>query len=107
MNVARTMMLDVRTPWVGLAALVAMFVIPYLPDWLFQGPRTVRHWPRRHICGHCGAPWTDEHACRLDGGGFLARLRGSLHRRRATRTGRELEQPARQLTRLRNQRRNR
>ena len=25
---------QVDTPWVGLAALVAMFVIPFLPDWL-------------------------------------------------------------------------
>jgi hypothetical protein len=32
-----------RTPWAGLLALVAMFVIPFLPNWLFEGPRTVRH----------------------------------------------------------------
>jgi hypothetical protein len=25
-----------RTPWVGLAALIAMFAIPYLPPWLFE-----------------------------------------------------------------------
>ena len=37
----------VDTPWVGLAALVAMFVIPFLPSWLFEGPRTIRHRPRR------------------------------------------------------------
>jgi hypothetical protein len=40
-----------------------MFVIPFLPDWLFEGPRTVKHWPRRHVCGECGAPWTDGHLC--------------------------------------------
>jgi hypothetical protein len=34
------------TPWVGLAALAAMFVLPWLPHWLFEGPRTVRHRPR-------------------------------------------------------------
>jgi hypothetical protein len=34
--------------WVGLAALVAMFVIPFLPSWLFEGPRTEwREWLRR------------------------------------------------------------
>jgi hypothetical protein len=37
------------TPWVGLAALLAMFVIPFLPTWLFEGPRTIKHRPRRHI----------------------------------------------------------
>jgi hypothetical protein len=52
-------------PWIGLAALVAMFAIPFLPDWIFEGPRTVRHWPRRHICGACGAAWTDGHVCEL------------------------------------------
>lgn len=52
-----------RTPWVGLLALAAMFLIPFLPNWLFEGPRTVRHWPRRHVCGRCGAAWTDGHSC--------------------------------------------
>ena len=50
-------------PWIGLLALVAMFVIPFLPDWLFEGSRTVRHWPRRHVCGACGADWTSGHVC--------------------------------------------
>jgi hypothetical protein len=52
-------------PWFGLLALVAMFVIPFLPNWLFEGPRTVRHWPRRHVCGDCGAPWVTGHACEV------------------------------------------
>jgi hypothetical protein len=52
-----------RIPWLGLAALVSMFVIPYLPSWLFEGPRTVKHWPRRHICGVCNAVWTEGHTC--------------------------------------------
>ena len=59
----------VDTPWVGLAALVAMFVIPFLPSWLFDGPATIRHRPRRHICADCGEPWTARHVCepqRLD-----------------------------------------
>jgi len=51
------------TPWVGLAALVAMFVLPYLPTWLSEGPRTIRHRPLRHICGDCQAPWTSDHTC--------------------------------------------
>jgi hypothetical protein len=52
-----------HVPWIGLAALVAMFVIPFLPSWLFEGPRTIKHWPRRHVCGACGAPWTAGHTC--------------------------------------------
>jgi hypothetical protein len=56
-------MSDAPVPWVGLLALVAMFVIPFLPDWIFEGPRTVKHWPRRHVCGECGAGWTDGHVC--------------------------------------------
>ena len=50
-------------PWAGLAALIAMFVIPFLPAWLFEGPRTVKHLPTRHVCGECGAPWTSGHVC--------------------------------------------
>jgi hypothetical protein len=55
--------MDAATPWVGLAALAAMFLLPYLPAWLFEGPRTVRHRPQRHVCDDCGAPWTADHAC--------------------------------------------
>ena len=34
----------------GLLALAALFVIPFLPDWsLFEGPRKVKHWPRRQF----------------------------------------------------------
>jgi hypothetical protein len=29
---------DTPVPWVGLAALAAMFVLPLLPDWLFEEP---------------------------------------------------------------------
>ena len=54
------------TPWIGLAALIVMFVLPLLPDWLFEGRRTIKHRPRRHVCGDCGAPWTEEHTCALD-----------------------------------------
>jgi hypothetical protein len=57
------MMPHPNTPWIGLAALVAMFVLPFLPAWLFEGPRKVKHYPRRHVCGLCGAPWTADHAC--------------------------------------------
>jgi hypothetical protein len=53
----------VKTPWIGLAALVAMFVIPFLPAWLFEGPRKVKHYPRRDVCGRCDAPWSADHNC--------------------------------------------
>jgi hypothetical protein len=53
-------------PWVGLLAVISMFILPLIPDWLFEGPRNVKHWPRRHICAICRAPWTDDHRC--DGG---------------------------------------
>lgn len=69
---------NVNTPWIGLVALVAMFVLPFLPAWLFEGPRTVKHYPRRHICGDCGAPWTDGHVCAVDRA--PQRLRGQLRR---------------------------
>jgi len=76
----RTTMPQVDTPWVGLAALVAMFVIPFLPSWLFEGPRTIRHRPRRHICADCGAPWTPGHVCVLDEPDDNRPLRGQLRR---------------------------
>jgi hypothetical protein len=74
-------MLDTTTPWIGLAALVAMFVIPFLPDWLFEGPRTRKHWPRRHVCGDCGAPWTTGHTCTSEASTLISPpLRGELRR---------------------------
>jgi hypothetical protein len=66
----------VNTPWMGLIALVAMFVLPFLPHWLFEGPRTIRHHPRRHICAECGAPWVEGHTCATGG----APLRGQIWR---------------------------
>ena len=69
-----------QTPWVGLAALVAMFIIPLLPSWLFEGPRTIKHWPRRHVCGVCGAQWNDGHTCELEADLSLPILRGELRR---------------------------
>lgn len=70
----------VETPWVGLVALVAMFVIPFLPSWLFEGPRTIRHRPQRHVCADCAAPWTPRHACALDEPEVRRPLRGQLRR---------------------------
>jgi hypothetical protein len=69
----------VDTPWIGLVALFAMFVIPFLPSWLFEGPRTVKHYPRRHVCGDCGAPWTVGHVCAADRAPARP-LRGQLRR---------------------------
>jgi hypothetical protein len=68
------------TPWVGLAALVAMFVIPMLPNWLFEGLRTVRHHPRRHICALCSALWTSHHDCLAELPEVVPSLRGQLRR---------------------------
>jgi hypothetical protein len=53
-------------PWIGLAAIVAMFVLPMLPAWLFEGPRTSKRYPRRVVCGDCGQRWTDDHRCDLE-----------------------------------------
>jgi hypothetical protein len=68
-----------RTPWIGLAALIGMFVLPYLPNWLFEGPRTIRHRPRRHVCSDCDAPWTPGHTC-PPAAEVLRPLRGELRR---------------------------
>jgi hypothetical protein len=67
-----------RTPWIGLAAIISMFVIPYIPAWLFEGPRTVKHRPRRHVCADCNAPWTAGHTCLA--ADVLRPLRGELRR---------------------------
>lgn len=69
-----------QTPWIGLAALVAMFIIPFLPSWLFEGPRTIKHWPRRHVCGVCSVQWSDGHTCELEADLPLPILRGELRR---------------------------
>ncbi len=68
------------TPWIGLIALVAMFVLPLLPDWLFEGPRTIKHHPRRHVCADCGAPWADGHACAAGHAPKSESLHGKLRR---------------------------
>jgi hypothetical protein len=85
-----------KAPWVGLAALAAMFLIPFLPSWLFEGPRTIKHWPRRHVCGECGAPWTDDHVCASPPAERALPLRGELRRLRPARelARRRLEPPA-------------
>jgi hypothetical protein len=72
------------TPWVGLAALAAMFVIPFLPSWIFEGPRTVRHRPQRHICGDCQAPWTNDHSCTVVIDAAYPPLHGELRRHAPT-----------------------
>jgi hypothetical protein len=68
------------TPWVGLAALLAMFLLPHLPNRLFEGPRTIRHWPRRHICGDCNAPWIEGHTCIPVTGDAASPVHGELRR---------------------------
>jgi hypothetical protein len=86
------------TPWVGLAALLAMFLIPHLPARLFEGPRTIRHWPRRHICGDCNALWIEGHTCTPAAGDAAVSLHGELRR---LHLGTELERrPKAQISRL-------
>jgi hypothetical protein len=56
-------------PWIGMAAITAMFLLPWLDArGLLDGPRTIRHRPRRQVCADCHAPWTSDHQCagRLD-----------------------------------------
>jgi hypothetical protein len=61
---------EVPTPWIGLAALAAMVVLPQLPTWLREGR------PRGVVCADCGAAWTDAHNCLPSGHD----QRWSLHR---------------------------
>jgi hypothetical protein len=70
----------VSTPWIGLVALAAMFVLPFLPNWLFEGPWTIKHHPRRHVCADCGAPWVDGHTCAADRAPRSELLHGELRR---------------------------
>ena len=77
-------------PWFGLAALVAMFALPFVPDWVFQGPRTIRHWPRRHICGDCGARWEAGHTCGAEPSLAASLLLRGEFQRPAPRRGRQL-----------------
>jgi hypothetical protein len=51
-------------PWIALAAIAAMFVLPWLDSrGLFDGPREIRHRPRRHVCADCAQPWAPGHLC--------------------------------------------
>jgi hypothetical protein len=51
-------------PWIALAAVAAMFVLPWLDArGLFDGPRTICHLSRRHLCADCRAPWQPGHQC--------------------------------------------
>jgi hypothetical protein len=51
-------------PWIALAGIAAMFVLPWLDArGLFDGPRTIRHRPRRHACVDCAQPWAPSHQC--------------------------------------------
>jgi hypothetical protein len=55
-------------PWIGLVAIAAMFVLPWLDArGLFDGSHTIRRRPRRVVCADCASPWTPDHRC----GGWL------------------------------------
>jgi hypothetical protein len=73
-------MSHVDTPWVGLGALILMFAIPFLPSWLFEGPKVIRHRPRRHVCPLCGAAWQDGHDCLAADDADTRPLSGRLER---------------------------
>jgi hypothetical protein len=77
-------MLYQDTPWVGLVALGVMFILPFLPNWLFDGPRAIKHYPRRHICANCGAPWVDDHDCMSEEAPASELLHGDLRRRQTS-----------------------
>jgi hypothetical protein len=55
-----------ETPWLILIIVVAVLVIPpqTINHWL-EGPRTVKHYRRRKVCGDCGAKWRPDHVCLL------------------------------------------
>jgi hypothetical protein len=49
-------------PWIGMAAIAAMFLLPWLDArGLLDGPRTIRRRPRREVWADCGASWTPGH----------------------------------------------
>ena len=51
-------------PWIALAAVAAMFLLPWLDArGLLDGPRTIRRRPRREVCADCASPWTPDHQC--------------------------------------------
>ena len=51
-------------PWIGLAAIACMFLLPLLDArGIFDGPHTIRRRPHRQVCADCGAPWTPDHQC--------------------------------------------
>jgi hypothetical protein len=51
-------------PWIGMAAIAAMFLLPWLDArGLLDGTRTIRRRPRRVVCADCWAPWTPGHQC--------------------------------------------
>jgi hypothetical protein len=56
--------MHIPVPWIGMAAIAAMFLLPWLDArGLLDGPRTIRRRPRRVVCADCGAPWTSGHQC--------------------------------------------
>jgi hypothetical protein len=51
-------------PWIGLAAIAAMFLLPWLDArGLLDGPHTIRRRPRCEVCADCANPWTPGHQC--------------------------------------------
>lgn len=69
-----------QVPWIGLAAVAAMFLIPFLPSWVFEGPRKIRHWPRQHVCARCNGLWWEGHMCKVELRKSSGVLQGELRR---------------------------
>ena len=74
----------VDTPWISLAAVVAMFALPFAPSWLFERPRTIKHRPRYHVCADCGTSWHEDHVCSVHRPTAAKRLRGYMVRVKPT-----------------------
>jgi hypothetical protein len=58
------MTLTTPVPWIGLAAIALMFLLPWLDSrGLFEWPRAIWRRLHRHVCADCGASWTRGHDC--------------------------------------------
>ena len=71
---------DIPTPWVGLAALLAMFVLPFVPDWLLRGRGRSGTARAGMSAATATPPWTEGHICSPEASEAEPPLRGELRR---------------------------